>query len=194
MSPSTSALIVAVVGVVGTLLSGVLAYRSALRSKGMELEHSERQQRDLRAVEERQAARPELKSSYASFNQQLRQLHQVASRHLLALEAGQGTTAQTAEREEVRSSLRAVYAEVQMVVPDEVLDAGGRLVHRLHRIHALLAQHEQTTTAAPDEPLPQIRERLEQVSEGLYEVRQLMRRDLGITETALSRPRGYGAT
>ncbi|MER5543339.1 hypothetical protein ABT072_13025 [Streptomyces sp. NPDC002589] len=192
MAPSTSALIVAVVGVLGTLLSGVLAHRSALRSKAMELDHAEQQRREERTAEERRETVNERKASYTALNQHLRQFHRVLSKHYLALEAGQAGPEQTQEREESRRALRDVYAEAQMVVPDDVLAAAGKLVHRFHRIHALLAHHEQQTAA--DESLDDIKERLERASESLYEVRQTMRKELGITELPVRRPEGYGAT
>jgi hypothetical protein len=40
MDATTGALVVAVVGVLGTLSSGLLAHRSARRSKAIELEHA----------------------------------------------------------------------------------------------------------------------------------------------------------
>ncbi|WP_369391544.1 hypothetical protein AB5J72_30965 [Streptomyces sp. CG1] len=192
MSPSTSALIVAVVGVVGTLLSGVLAHRSALRSTSMELDHAARQRHEDRSEEQRRETVNARKATYAAFNLHLRQFHQVLSRHYMALEAGQASPEQGQDREEPRRNLRDVYADAQMVVTDDVLLAGSRLVHQLHRIHALLMQHEQGTTT--DESLGDIRERLERASQSLYEVRQTMRQDLGITELPVSRPDGYGAT
>ncbi|GES31150.1 hypothetical protein AB0G60_12910 [Streptomyces angustmyceticus] len=192
MSPSTSALIVAVVGVAGTLLSGVLAHRSTLRSKSMELGHEEQQRCEERLAEERREALNERRASYAALNQHLRHFHQALSRHFLVLEAGHASAQQTQAREESRRNLREVYAEAQMTVPDDVLTSGGNLVHQLHRIHVLLSQHEQEATT--DEPLSDIKERLERASESLYEVRQTMRRDLGITELPIRRPDGYGAT
>ncbi|MGW7352598.1 hypothetical protein [Streptomyces sp. NPDC054784] len=190
MDPSTSALVVAVVGVLGTLVSGVLAHRGALRSKAMELDHAERIRREERVTEERRESVNDRRAAYTSLNHQLRQFHQVLFHHHQALEAGQADPDRTRAREESRHSLRGVYAEAQMVVPDDVLLAGGGLVHQLHRIHVLLAQHEQQ--AAADESLHDIKERLERASEGLYETRQTMRRSLGISELPIGRPEGYG--
>lgn len=192
MDPSTSALIVAVVGVVGTLVSGLLAHRSALRAKSVELDHAERQKREEQLAVERREALSERRASYTAFNQGLRQFHTVLSRHYLALASGQAAPQQGQEREETRRTLYDVYAAAQMVATDEVLVAGGDVVHRLHRIHALLRQHEQEIAA--DESLDDIRNRLERASEGLHEVRQTMRRDLGITELSIQRPDGYGTT
>ncbi len=79
-----------------------------------------------------------------------------------------------------------------MVISDDVLAVAGNLVHQLHRIHALLSQHEQGI--ATEESLEDIKDRLERASEGLYEVRQTMRRDLGTSSLPIHRPDDYGAT
>lgn len=192
MDPSTSALVVAVVGVIGTLTSGLMAHRSALHSKSVELDHAERQRRDEQLAIERREALSERRASYALLNQHLRQFHSLLSKHYLALAARHATAQQGQDREGSRRLLRDVYAEAQMVISDDVLVIAGNLVHQLHRIHFLLGQHEQEI--ATDEPMEDIRERLERASEGLYEVRQTMRRDLGISELPIQRPDGYGAT
>jgi len=191
MSSSTSALIIAVVGVLGTLASGVLAHRSAIRSKSMELDHAERQRREEQAVASQQEVVNERKASYTALNQHLRQFHQALWRYCLTLEAGQTDPQRSQDCDEPRRELRDTYAEAQMVVPDDVLTVGGDLVHQLNRIHTLLTQHEQQATV--DEPLEDVKQRLERASESLYEVRQTMRRDLGITELPVKRPDGYGA-
>ncbi len=79
-----------------------------------------------------------------------------------------------------------------MVISDDVLAVAGNIVHQLHRLHALLGQHEQAIRT--EESLEEIKDRLERASEGLYEVRQTMRRDLGISELPIQRPNDYGAT
>lgn len=192
MNPSTSALVVAVVGVIGTLTSGLMAHRSALHSKSVELDHAERQRRDEQLAIERREALSERRASYAVLNQRLRQFHSLLSRHYLALASGHASAQQGQDREEPRRILRDVYAEAQMVISDDVLVIAGNLVHQLHRIHFLLGQYEQEL--ATDEPIEDIRERLERASESLYEVRQTMRRDLGISDLPIHRPDGYGAT
>ncbi|MET9256833.1 hypothetical protein [Streptomyces sp. NPDC003717] len=191
MDASVSALVVAVVGVCGTLLSGILVHRGAIRSKALELDHAERQRREDRLVAAGRESAAERKAAYREFNQRLRQFHQVLWNDHLALGTGQAAPDRTRERDEPRHALRDVYAEVQIVVPDQVLAAGGGLVHRLNHIHRLLAQHEQGTAA--DETPDQIKERLLSASEALYEVRQTMRRDLGVSDLPVERPEGYGA-
>ncbi|TRV81429.1 hypothetical protein FKN01_02930 [Streptomyces sp. 130] len=192
MDPSLTALVVAVVGVAGTLVSGVLAHRGALRAKTVELDRAERLRREELLADERREALAARRASYAVFNQRLRQFHSVLSKDYFALAAGEARPGQGLEREEPRRVLRDVYAEAQMVISDDVLTVAGGVVHQLHRIHALLGQHEQG--GAADEPLEDVRQRLERASEGLYEVRQTMRRDLGVSVLPVHRPDGYGAT
>ncbi|MEU9533032.1 hypothetical protein AB0D00_11995 [Streptomyces sp. NPDC048213] len=191
MDPSLTALVVAVVGVAGTLASGVMAHRGALRAKTVELDRAERQRRDEQLAAERREALAARRASYAVFNQRLRQFHSVLSKDYFALAAGEADPGRAREREEPRRVLRDVYAEAQMVNSDDVLAAAGGVVHQLHRIHALLGPHERGEEA--DESLDDIRERLERASEGLYEVRQTMRRDLGVSVLPVRRPDGYGA-
>nr|WP_202513740.1 hypothetical protein [Streptomyces sp. SID8373] len=186
-----TALVVAVVGVAGTLASGVMAHRGALRAKTVELDRAERQRRDEQLAAERREALAARRASYAVFNQRLRQFHSALSKDYFALAAGEADPGRAREREEPRRVLRDVYAEAQMVISDDVLAAASGVVHQLHRIHALLGPHERGEDA--DESLDGIRERLERASEGLYEVRQTMRRDLGVSVLPVRRPDGYGA-
>lgn len=106
MGPSTSALVVAVVGVTGTLASGLMAHRSALRSKSAELDHAERQRRDEQLVVERRETLSERRASCAALNQRLRQFHSLLSRHYLALASEHASTQQGQDREESRRILR----------------------------------------------------------------------------------------
>ncbi|OKJ76174.1 hypothetical protein [Streptomyces sp. CB02460] len=191
MDPSLTALIVAVVGVAGTLVSGVMAHRGALRAKTVELDRAERLRREELLADERRENLAVRRASYAVFNQRLRQFHSVLSKDYFTLAAGEARPERGQEREEPRRVLRDVYAEAQMVIGDEVLTVAGGVVHQLHRVHALLGRHERGEAA--DEPLEEIRESLERASEGLYEVRQTMRRDLGVSALPVTRPDGYGA-
>lgn len=142
MDPSLTALIVAVVGVAGTLVSGVMAHRGALRAKTVELDRAERLRREDLLADERREALAVRRASYAVFNQRLRHFHSVLSKDYFALAAGEARPGQGREREETRQVLRDVYAEAQMVISDTVLSVAGGVVHQLHRIHAVLLRHE----------------------------------------------------
>ncbi|MFM9615457.1 hypothetical protein ACSCBZ_02655 [Streptomyces niveiscabiei] len=210
MSPSTSALVVAVVGVAGTLLSGVLAHRGALRSTSMELEHARLEREAERDAVERRENVEARRASYVQLNRAIRELHLLLWLHREALATraataaeGEATSAadlsaQTAERADAQRELREAYATAQLVVTDDVLQAAGRIVHQLQRIHTQLARHEQNSPGAPGSPespesLDELLDRLKNASEGLYEVRQHMRTDLGITNLPIERPEDHGA-
>ncbi|QNP70540.1 hypothetical protein IAG44_14570 [Streptomyces roseirectus] len=196
MSPSTSALIVAVVGVAGTLLSGILAHRGTLRSTSMELEHARKEREEERAAAERRESAEARRASYVQLNKAIRELHLILWQHREALAAAASNTAdlaaQTADRADALRELREAYATAQLVVTDDVLGAASKVVHQLQRIHTHLERHENPSHRTPPS-LETILEELQSASEGLYEVRQHMRRDLGITNLPIERPRNHGA-
>jgi hypothetical protein len=190
---STSALVVAVVGVLGTLMSGLLAHRGSLRAKHVELTHLARERQEERRAQERREIREQRRASYALFNQALRQHHAALFRQYLDLRAGRTDTAAHAEVRETGDALRDVYAESQMVASDDVMTMGGGVFHLLSRIRALLAG-ESADRDGLEVPLDEVERRLRRASRGLYEVRQTMRADLGITQLPAERPDGHGAT
>ena len=131
------ALVVAVVGVVGTLGAALLTQSRADRSKRLELRAATEQQRVERLhadavrvaerAEQRVRERIELRRGcYITLN--------TAARHYLTAQVnlsyalrGQGDVQSCLqELEERRITFRAAYAEAQMIVPDAVLTEVGR--------------------------------------------------------------------
>ncbi|WP_461034299.1 hypothetical protein [Streptomyces mayteni] len=191
MDATTSSLVVAVVGVLGTLLSGLLAHRGALRSKAIELDHLAVERREERAAQERRELLERRRASYAAFNQALRQCHLVLGRHHDALRAGPGHPLPSPEVEVARDALRHAYADAQMAASDAVLKVGGDVFFQLSKIHGLLT--ERSAVNAPAELRLDDAERLlKRASAGLYAVRQTMRNDLGITDLPIERPEDHG--
>ncbi|RKN11429.1 hypothetical protein [Streptomyces radicis] len=182
MDASTSALIVAVAGVVGTLASGLLAHRGALRAVSVQLTHAERQWRREHEAQDRREEMAARRAVYIALNQSLRQYHAAVYRDHQARAAGRVEPELTERRAADRRAMREVYAEAQMTVPDEVMEAAGRLFHLLER----------TNRSVESGDLDGVPERLARGSEWLYEVRQVMRRDLGISDLPVRRPQGYG--
>lgn len=195
MSASFTALIIGIVGVVGTLASGLLAHRSALRTKRIELDHAERQVREERRESDRQAYLAARRATYVTLNQSLRNYHSALWDLAPTLRTGGGSGEARQEQADraglARQALSEAYAEAQMLVSDDVLTVVGALTHRLHLIYKILMQHH--TGEPADEDLDAVHERLLGTSEGLYEARQTMRKDLGITSLPISRPSDHGA-
>ncbi|WP_329123899.1 hypothetical protein [Streptomyces sp. NBC_01353] len=183
MSASVSALVVAIVGVAGTLASGLLAHRSATRAKQVELQHLADQQR---AEQERNELREMLaarRASYALLNQAVRHFHDVLANHRQRVHAL--TEQQKEELGDARRLLRDAYAEAQMIASDAVLVPAGQLVTDLNQVHAALIAVERW--GSPDAPSMDIEARLTQASASLYSLRQRMRADLGITNLPMER-------
>ncbi|KAB8163456.1 hypothetical protein FH609_022010 [Streptomyces sp. 3MP-14] len=211
MGGSMTGLAVAVVGVLGTLLSGLLVQRGALRAKRVELEHAERERAEReraeeRAERERAAEREARRASYVALNQRSRMYSRALVDWRNALHAahqdgrdgaggdGDGANGDGAGEvnelrraaERARDELNVAYAEAQLAISDEVLAAAGRLVHLLFRVHRVLADEEPCREGETLELL------FRRSSERIYEVRQVMRRDLGISELPVRRPPDHG--
>ncbi|MFD8566653.1 hypothetical protein [Streptomyces sp. NPDC059639] len=182
MSASVSALVVAVVGVLGTLVSGLLAHRSASRAKQLELRHADDQRRadqERNELQEMMAAR---RTSYARLNQAVRHFHAVLTNH--RSRTTPLSAEQQVEMEDARRSLRDAYAESQMIASDDVLGPAGKLVNDLYRTHVLIKELGQDgPTAWPR----RIDDLLMHSAESLYGLRQRMRKDLGITDLPIDR-------
>ncbi len=160
---SVTALVVAVVGVLGTLLTALLAHRVAARNGN----------------------RAERKASNAQLNQSIRRYHDALS-GCLAVRSDALEVARRQVLEEARAANRETYAEAQMVISDAVLVSAAELIGRLNRVYSLL------TPAGGEQPSGERRSEAETelagCSDDLYALRQQMRRDLGITELPPQRP------
>lgn len=190
MSPSVSSLIVAIVGVLGTLFSGLLAQRISFYAKKMELEHGENKAREERENIQLAANLEARRVSYVGMNRALRDYYSDLRLTYQALQNQQSIEELRRDIDESRKNMRAAYAEGQMIASDEVLNPAGDLVQLLHFLYNNLAQH--CDGLPPAESLEDLQGRLDRASEQLYEVRQMMRRDLGLTSAPIERPIGHG--
>lgn len=156
MSGGWSALVVAIVGVVGTLGAALLTQSRADRTKRMELEAAQEQRREERQQAEalRQAERSEqkaqalfdlLRSCYISLNTASRQYMTAQVNLLHALQTGTGVELCLEQLEASRIAQRDSYAQAEMVVPDDVLAAATAAGHRLNAGYGLLKRISATT-------------------------------------------------
>ncbi|TNM32162.1 hypothetical protein [Streptomyces sedi] len=183
---------VAIVGVLGTLLSALLTQRAAARATRVELAHAERERAREREERERADARELRRASYVALNQLARAHHRALGTWYEARSPGARTGVEAEERapreaaEKARDELNAAYAEAQLAVSDEVLTAVSRLVLPLFRIQEALEKR-----SSPGEG-EDIAELMGLASRRLYEARQVMRRDLGISQLPVERPEDHG--
>ncbi|MFE7229942.1 hypothetical protein ACFVAF_04540 [Streptomyces sp. NPDC057596] len=179
MSSSTSALVIALLGITGTLTSALLTQRSANNSKIRELERADQQRREERAYQTERVTIEGRRASYVALNIAARLYQTALTNYFVAVRAGVVTDEIRTDVDEMRRDHRARHAEAQMLVPDPVLIAAGAVNSHLGNLYGILRRLDLGD--------PESGETIEVAGEMrvvswdlLTEMRTAMRRDLGI--------------
>ncbi|MFD8385597.1 hypothetical protein ACFV2X_44995 [Streptomyces sp. NPDC059679] len=170
--------IVAVVGVVGTLLSALLTQCAAERSRQREQERTERVRARAREAEAR-------RTCYVALNTSLRQYLAALTDQLHALIRAEDPRAARQRLSEARDLHRDVYAEAQMRLPDPVLALAGEVTHALGTVYGRLRRLDDGVPR-PGDSLDTAQGEIDALWERLRELRRGMRADLGAS--GVSRP------
>ncbi|MFJ5301568.1 hypothetical protein [Streptomyces sp. NPDC088350] len=170
MTTAVTAMITAVVGVLGTLFAPVLSQRLTARQRAEETQVAERRRR----FEERRDA-------YTAMNRSSRQFHTLLKDALHRLRDGVYTELERDQLEEARRDHRDRYAEAQMVVPERVLDASRAVNEVLADVDAAVKRLDRGL-ARDGESAGQVLLDLKEAEPRLAAMRRLMRADLGVTE------------
>ncbi|KOG16245.1 MULTISPECIES: hypothetical protein [Streptomyces] len=193
MGASWTALLIAVVGVAGTLGAALLTQNRADRTKRMELQAAAEQRREerghaeelLRVEHARQAQRESLerrRACYIALNTATRQYLTAMNNHLHALRRGADAAVSLEQLETGRLSYRDIYAEAQMIVPDSVSRASSAVKRRLNSAYSEIRVYE-TDPSAHAEELAAMEARLHQeVWPYLGAMKKSMRTDLGVDD------------
>lgn len=180
MSATITALAVAVVGVIGTLLSPILAQRSTARASQV----AAAIQRDIR-VEERDAdaqriAFEERRSVYTSLNSLARTCRNQFKDYARHYEkTGIIAPEDVASAREAWISYQDQYDSSQMVLPDEVLTLASRLNALLSQGFRYVRELNEPGQGAPDTVVEFCNG---PVLEAVTLMRQAMREDLGVSK------------
>ncbi|MFI2205900.1 hypothetical protein ACH47Z_35035 [Streptomyces sp. NPDC020192] len=142
---ATVSVAVAVVGVVGTLLSALLTQRAAYRSRRRELEHAER-------VRERRGEARELRACYVALNTAARQYLAALTDQMHALGRDEEARAVRQRLAEARDQYRDAYAQAQMRMPEPVLDLAGDLSRELGALYGMVRRLDEGVPRAGDAP------------------------------------------
>ncbi|SFD25940.1 hypothetical protein [Streptomyces aidingensis] len=190
MGTAWTSLVVAVVGVAGTLVASLLTQRRADRTKRLELaalaeerererHHGERLRHADLAEARAQASLALRRTCYVSLNTACRQYLTAQVNYLKALRAGdpEAGRACLALLEERRTAHRDSYAEAQMVVPGEVLDAARAANRLLNDSYGALLRSGGDLT---DGDTARLRRGLDSGWNALTVLRRRMRNDLGL--------------
>ncbi len=170
MTAAVTAMITAVVGVLGTLFAPVLSQRLTARQRADEAQLDERSRR----FEERRDA-------YTAMNRASRQFHTLLKDALHRLRDGVYTELERDQLEEARRDYRDRYAEAQMVVPERILDASRAVNQVLADVDAAVKRLDRGL-ARDGESAEGSLLQLKDAEPRLAAMRQLMRADLGVTE------------
>ncbi|MFJ6743660.1 hypothetical protein ACIQOU_32915 [Streptomyces sp. NPDC091279] len=168
---------IAVVGVAGTLTSALLTQRSATRSKAMELEHAERENRLTQLLAEERRVEEMRRACYVSLNQLARRFHSVMFVYHRACKKGPPSEAQELALQEARVAYQGIYSEAQMLVPGLVMREAHATNASLMAVYELLKGTEHAT---PENPPEDLEGQLSSASRSLSLLRKSLRSDLGL--------------
>jgi hypothetical protein len=179
MSAGVLALIVAIVGVAGTLASALLTQALSLRAKRMEVDEQRRQRLEERDEERQRTEFKDRRDSCIALNMAARRFRQALKNCLF-----EGVDERGGELEKARQEFTGRYGEAQMILPDTVLNIASAASGRLAEVYGKVKAGQQP--GAPRLGASE-REKLEnfldhEVRSVLRELRQAMRRDLGVAE------------
>ncbi|MER5810161.1 hypothetical protein ABT143_18555 [Streptomyces sp. NPDC002033] len=166
------AMVIAIVGVTGTLGGALLTQRGAERAK----------RREMELVQEHAEARDNLmlrRSCYAALNRDSRQFTTALNRHLHVMRERAVEEADREVLEAAKTAHRGSYSEAQMVAPDAVLERASAVNRALNSVYGQVKRLERDA--------PEAGETRETVSRAQYaiweltrEMRAAMRADLGV--------------
>ncbi|MFJ9867949.1 hypothetical protein [Streptomyces sp. NPDC101165] len=166
-----TALVVAIVGVVGTLLSALLTQRAADRSRRREQEHAEE-------LQERRKQAQELRSCYVALNTSARHYLAALTDQLHALGRTEDVRVVRQRLTEARDQYRDVYAEAQLRVPERVLDLAGDFSRDLGTVYGMVRRLDEGAPRAGDSP-GAVQQGIDALWGGLRRIRRAMRVELG---------------
>lgn len=180
MSSAISQIVTAILSIGGTLSAALLTQRNANRSRAREQEHTRQLQADEREYATRQAQFEARRTCYAALNAGARDLVNVMTKVLHALERSEVTEDLRTDLDRARRDHRLHHAEAQMMLPDPVMAAASTANRHFGDLYGLLMRLDQGT-AGRTESLESAWESANELWDALWRMRRVMRVDLGIT-------------
>lgn len=179
VTAADGAIIVAAVGVLGTLLSPLISSWVSIRGKQQEFEFSLRDKNDKRLRNEAREAFAERRNCYISLNAAVRDYHASLRASSHSVEAGRPREGYDELLIKVRGEYRFRYAEAQMIVPDRILEIARQIHAILADAYGMLRRLEEGLASEGETPQA-VRSLLDTAWEPLRNLRSEMRSDLGV--------------
>ncbi|MCW2892611.1 MAG: hypothetical protein QOG28_6774 [Trebonia sp.] len=179
MSGNVLALIVAIVGVVGTLASALLTQLFSLRLKRVELDERQQRRAGEQAEERHRAEHMDRRDSCVAVNMAARRFRQALKNCLF-----DGMNEKADELEQARQDFTSRYGEAQMILSDAVLKAAstanGCLAEAYGKVKATRRPGDRRLEAADRQKLENFLD--QEVGSALKQLRHAMRVDLGVAD------------
>jgi hypothetical protein len=183
MSANVTALLVAIAGVLGTLIAPVLTQRLSFRARQQEIEAQRQQRAEERVEEQRHTAFNDRRACCIALNTAARGFRRAIKNCLF-----DGLDKMGAELEQARQVFTDQYSEAQIILPDAVTKAArpvyGTLSEAYGWVKAIAVQVPGDMTQPGSQKLVKY---LDQEVDGeIRQLRKVMRRDLGISDLPVS--------
>ncbi|MFE7033508.1 hypothetical protein ACFU9Y_24635 [Streptomyces sp. NPDC057621] len=188
MGSTSVALVVAVVGVAGTLFAPLLAQRSTAKAQRADFE---RQQQAVQFQWEREQERTELaarRACYIATNAAYRRYRIQLMNHLWRVHREEVTEAAKEELEAARHEHHAAFAEAQMIASAVVLSQLDDVAKALSEGYRKTKSLEEGNPDPEGGSFEEIHEYLQWIWDRWKEMRTVMRVDLGANESPVGRP------
>lgn len=186
MSNTVVPLVIAFLGIVGTLVSGLMTQRLAEKVKSRELSHSELQRTEERQYETKRATVEALRACYVILNTASLDYHSELNHFWHALRTGRVTDDMRSRLDDARREHRARYSEAQMQVPDDVLAIVDKVHRGLNRMYGALKRLDAGIPPHREgESLEQVHTQIVAFWDQLGEMRRIMRRSIGVPASTL---------
>ena len=183
MSSAIVSLVIAIVGVCGTLASAIFTQRLSQRARLEELGRTERQRLADQEAADSKSKTDQLRSCYVQLNANDRNYRDAMLAYAYALKAGSSGKAEAEEMSAARRAQRNARAEAQMIVSEEVLDSESRVNLQLTVAYGRLQRIQIESDASVREPLlDEIIQLLDAIMPLLSRARVVMRMDLGVID------------
>ncbi|MFJ8112886.1 hypothetical protein [Streptomyces sp. NPDC096132] len=183
MSDGTISLIVASVGVLGTLLSAVITQVLAQRAEAHRSTREELARSAEQRASEDQRKIDQLRNCYAQLNANDRQYRDAMLAYAYALKSGSTDTEAAEEVSSARRAQRDTRAEAQLVASDAVLEIESRVNAQLTTAYRRLMQAAaEADSSARQAKLQRVIALLNTITEQQGHVRALMRLEVRATQ------------
>ncbi|MGW5640592.1 hypothetical protein [Streptomyces sp. NPDC003832] len=179
MGNGMTALVVAVVGVAGTLLAPILSQRLLGRMQGEQFERQQQAAHTDWLREQEKVELAERRSCYVMTNAAYRRFRIQLMDYLWHLNRGTADAEARAELTAARDAHNAAFAEAQMVASGAVLTHLDDMATALHAAYVKIVYLERGDPHADGSP-DDIDRELRGLGDRSHEMRRVMRADVGI--------------